>query len=950
VYVEFRLLGDIEVWADGHRIDVGHARQRCVLAVLLAEVNRVVAVGQLVDRVWGEQRLPASPSGALQMYASFLRRALAGADDVAIVRQAPGYKVVADAAAVDLHRFRSLAAQARAAGSDDQAAALFEQALQLWRGEPFAGVDTPWVSDLRATLVLERQAAQMDLTDVQLRRGRHGELLAALGVQASERPLDERVAGQYMVALYRTGRQSEALDRYQQIRGRLADELGTDPSPPLQRVYQQILAADPALDAPEGAVAPGPWVTPSQLPALPRFFVGRAGELAGLAAAMGEAEQPHGPVVISAVGGTGGIGKTWLALRWAHQHLDQFPDGQLWVNLRGFDPSARPMSPAVALRGFLTALGVSPAAMPAELEARAGLYRSLVAGKRVLIVLDNARDTRQVIPLLPGTPGCAVLVTSRRQLTGLVTGHGARALDLGVFTESEARKLLARHLGAARLAAEAAATRDLLAHCAGMPLALSVAAARAAAHPDFPLAALAGELREAATRLDALETGDPAASVQSVLSWSCQALRPPALLMFRLLGLTPGPDISLAAAASLARLPAAHARTVLRELEDASLVQQPVPGRYRMHDLVRLYAAAQADTLDAGARAQALRRVVDYYLHTAAACDRLVAPHRPEAELGQPAEGCHPDQPADSAQARGWFEAERTCLVAAQKLAGEQGWHAHVWQLAWVLNSVQVIQGVLHGRIAAWQAGLAAAQELGQPALQARAHRFLGDAYAQAGKNEEAIRHLNESLTLAEHLDDVPNEVYCHLFLAFAWEQSRDYHQALAHASHARQLAQTLGRPVWEAQTLVRMGWSHAYLGQFADARAHCAAALALASGNSYVAGEIAALECLGYISHHSGDYEGAIGYYSRVLEFCRQSGVTFVEADIQASLADAYSARGQETSARRAWRRALDLYRAQYRTRDAARAQAQLDSLDRSHPKARESCNGKQGTSLCAR
>jgi hypothetical protein len=361
------------------------------------------------------------------------------------------------------------------------------------------------------------------------------------------------------------------------------------PREPLERFAGRLrrLNAEPLEPAGAGAAAVP---VPSQLPAPPRSFTGRVCELAALSGATTTAADRRGAVV-NAIGGTGGIGKTWLAVRWAHDNLEWFPDGQLYVNLRGFDPSGEPMPPGVALNGFLDALGVSPASIPADLDAKAGLYRGLVANRRMLILLDNARDTAQVAPLLPGSPTCRVLVTSRGQLGGAVTGHGARPLVLDMLTRSEAGRLLAHRLGHVRVAAEPAAVRALVDHCAGLPLALGIVAARAATHPDCPLAVLAGELREESARLDALDAGGLTANLRAVFAASYRSLPAAAAEVFRLLGLVPDPDLSLPAAASLTGLPTGQARGLLGELTGAHLLQEHVAGRYRMHDLVRLYAA-----------------------------------------------------------------------------------------------------------------------------------------------------------------------------------------------------------------------------------------------------------------------------------------------------------------------------------------------------------------------
>jgi tetratricopeptide (TPR) repeat protein len=669
-------------------------------------------------------------------------------------------------------------------------------------------------------------------------------------------------------------------------------------------------------------------LVPRQLPAQPRMFTGRAGELAQLTTAMGNGADP-GLVVISAISGTGGLGKTWLALHWAYQHLDRFPDGQLWVNLRGFDPAGEPVPAQTAVRGFLDALGVDPAVVPAEPEAAVGLYRSLVADKRMLVVLDNAASTSQVIPLLPGGAGCTVLVTSRRKLTGLVTGHGAGQLDLDVLPGAEARELLARHLGAGRLAGEPAAVAELLASCAGLPLALGITAARAAAHPGFPLAMLAAELREAATRLDALEAGDAAASVRAALSWSYHALDPRAATVLGLLGLAPGPDISLPATASLTALAPPLARTTLRELEAASLVRQDQPDRYRMHDLVRLHAAERASTDQPPAlRTAALERLTSFYLHTAVAADRLLAPHRPPIDLGPPAAGCTAHELPGAAAALAWFGTEHASLLAVQRLTVAQGWHTYTWQLAWALNTFQLFRGHLREQVASWRAGLAAAQRLGQQQTQAMAHRLLGDACSFAGQQAEALNHLNRAIGLAEHAGDTGGQAHGYRTLGRAWELRGDYGQAVAAASRALELFRDLGEPVWEALALNNVGWYHAHLGRLGEARACCEAALRLYRRHRNREGEAATLDSLGYIALHDGDHGQAVHYYRLAGAYYHEAGHAYGEADALDSLAGAHTARADHRAARRALHRALALYQAQHRVADADRTQRKLAAL----------------------
>jgi tetratricopeptide (TPR) repeat protein len=669
-------------------------------------------------------------------------------------------------------------------------------------------------------------------------------------------------------------------------------------------------------------------VTPRQLPGASRLFTGRADELATLTLALNNAAAQSVTMVISAIGGAGGIGKTWLALHWAHQHADRFPDGQLFVNLRGFDPTGEPMPPAAAVRGFLDALGVDPAAIPVDLEAQAGLYRSLVAGKRMLIVLDNARDAAHAAPLLPGGPTCTVLVTSRHQLGGLVTGHGALLLDLDMLPESEARELVVRHLGPARLAAEPDAVVELLAFCGGLPLALGILAARATTHPTFPLAVLAEELREASVRLDALNAGDSNANLRTVLSWSYHALNAEAAAVFGLLGLAPGPDIGLPAAACLTALPIARARVILRELENAHLVQQYVPGRYRMHDLIHLYAAEQADRdLPTGSRTAALQRLVDFYLHTAHIGERLLNPNRPPIQIGRPATGCVPQPLTDVAVALGWFDTEHPCLLANQQAAVGQGWHTAVWQLAWTLDTFHFRQGHLHNEVACWRAGLTAAERLGDPVVQPLAYRLLGHAYLRAGRHTEALDHLEQAVILAEH-----SQARAHYNLASAWAQQGDDQQALTHATHALHLYQTLDNPVWEAEALNAVAWYHARLDHHDEARTLCEQALTLHRLHRHHDAEADTLDSLGYIAHHTGHHIQALDYYHQALTLFRDLGNAYQVASTLEDLGKAHAALGQHTHARRTWQQALDLYHAQHRTTDADRIQQQLDSLDQ-HP-----------------
>ncbi|MBM7814752.1 AfsR/SARP family transcriptional regulator [Saccharothrix algeriensis] len=915
-----RLLDDVAVLVAGRRVDLGPARQRCVWAALVVDVNHVVSVERLVERVWGGDA-PVRARGTLSSYLSRLRQALAGAGGVELVRRSGGYLLAAEESAVDLCRFRALARRARGA-EDAEAVRLLTEALDLWRGEPLSGLTGPWAQAERDRLRQEELAARHELVDARLRAGQGGELLAELSARAARHPLDERVAGQYLLALHRAGRSAQALEHYRLTRQRLVDELGADPGPPLRELHRRILAADPALTAAPGGTA-RPVVAPRQLPAPPRHFTGRAAELD----ALDEALDDTGGPVVSVVAGAGGIGKTWLALHWAHRHADRFPDGQLFVDLHGFSPDGDPMDPAAAVRGFLDALGVSPDRLPADPHAQAALYRSLVSDKRVLLVVDNAAHADQVTPLLPGGRTCAVVVTGRTRLPGLVTARGARHLALDVLAEGESRALLTARLGRARAGADHPAVTDLVRLCGGFPLALGVIAARAATEPHLPLADIVAELRDHG--LDALDSDDPAASLPAVLSWSLRRLTDRQRTAFALLGITPGPDIDLPAAASLTDLPDRDARATLRALADASLLDHHPGGRYATHDLIRAYATSLAHDLPEPVRSAALERVVDCYLHTAHAAERLLEPHRPPHPLDPPSPGARPEPLPDAATALAWFDTHHPHLLAAQHTAAAHRRHRATWHLAWALTTFHQRRGHRHDDLAAWRAAADAAEHLPDPAALVLAHRFLGNAHAESGQHEQAVEHLHRALAVAEHHHDHAQQAHTHHALAWAWGQRGDDRRALGHDLRALDLWRGLDDPVAEARALSGAGWSAARLGEHDTAREHCRQALVLHRRHDYPYGVAATLDTLGYIDHHTGRHEQAAHHYRQALAVLRDLGDTTHAADTLDHLGHALAALGRRAEARAAWREALELYREQGRDAGADRVLRRLDGSD---------------------
>jgi DNA-binding SARP family transcriptional activator/tetratricopeptide (TPR) repeat protein len=918
--VRLGVLGPLLVADDtGAQIQVPTGRQRVLLAALLVRANQVVPATELAELVW-DGAPPAGAGVTVRSYVMRLRRSVGPQVAARIITRDPGYLCQVTDDEVDLLRFETLCRQggnAMRAHSWKQAADVLDEALGLWRAAPLGDVASqmlhnevlPWVQQTRLEAVERRAGALLHL-------GRHDELVPELRVLAAEHPLRERLHAQLMLALYRCGRRAEALDAYQGARRVLVGELGVEPGPQLRELHRQILAEDPALTAPpppgdDATAGTGDRVTPRQLPAGIPHFTGRASALETLTRLAGQAAGARGAVVISAIGGTAGIGKTALAVHWGLHAADQFPDGQLYVNLRGFDPAGTPLEAAAAVRGFLDALGVPPAHIPAGLGAQAALYRSLLAGRRVLIVLDNARDPQQVRPLLPGSAGCLVLVTSRSQLTGLIASEGAHPLTLDLLTTGEARELLARRLGAERLADEPEAADEIVGLCARLPLALNITAARAAAHPGFSLAALADHLRDASGRLAVLDTGDAATNVRAVFSWSYRTLSTPAALTFRYLGVHPGPDITVPATASLIATTREQARDTLNELVRAQLITEHAPGRYACHDLLRAYAAEQAASHDSDtSRRAALGRMLDHYLHSACAASLLLhspqQPYRAPITLGAPLPGVWPEKLTGRPQALEWFRAERQVLLAAIGQAASGGFSTHAWQLPWALATFLDWQGYWHELAATQQSALAAAQCLGDRAGQAQAHRFLGRAHVRLGAYGDAATHLAKTIDLGRQLGDSALQAKAHLGLTQAFERQHRSRDALGHAEHALRLYRAAGDRLGEAGALNAVGWYHAQLGDYQEALGYCEQALALFRELENPPGQASTLDSLGYAHHHLGQHAQAISCYQQAIDAHGDAGDLRDLAGALIHFGDAHQAAANPDAARRAWQQAL--------------------------------------------
>jgi DNA-binding SARP family transcriptional activator len=924
--VAIRLLGAVQVWVDGRVIAVGPARRCAVLAALAVDAGRVVSLDQLADRVWGADP-PARARRGLHAYVTRLRQVLAEADpdQLRLDRRPGGYVLRVDADAVDAHRFTTLVEQARAARNDSDRAALLDTALGLWQGPPLADLSGVWAESTREVWQQQRLDAHIAWVAAQLALGRPELVIGPLRALAREHPLVEPIAAALVRALYQTGRAAEALDCYAQFRHQLVEELGAEPGKELRRLHQLILRGEPVVPPGEpamsrgepvvlrgetvvarrGPVVPTPApdrLVPRQLPATVAYFTGRAVELAALDRLL-DRGAGIGAAVISAIGGTAGVGKTTLAVHWAHRVADRFPDGQLYLNLRGFDPDNNALDPADAIRHFLDALGVSPHRIPDGIDALAGLFRSRLADRRMILVLDNVRDSAQARPLIPAAPGCLVVVTSRRQLTGLIA-DGAQPVPLDLLSDDEARQLLARRLGPDRIDAEPEATKQIIDRCARLPLALAVAAARAVNHPKVSLRLLADGLGKRRWRT---LSDDSARDVRAVFASSYRSLAADAASLFRLLALHPGPDVSAAAMVSLAGQAPEQTQAALAELVQAHLVTETSPGRYIQHDLLRAYAGDLGRDADPEPlRREALHRMLDHYLHSSYSADRWLNPARVRVPLAPPKPGVRVEEPPDFATAEGWFAAEHAVLLAAVDCAWDHSFDVHAWQLALSMWSVAYQRARWHDLATVSLTAVAAATRLADPSALGHAHRQLGRAYAGLNRLTEATAELTHAIEYFRRVGYLIGQAHAHSALSLVLESQRRLVPAVAEARRALELFRVAGHPSGAAIALNQIGWFSAQLGQFELAAAHCGESLAIHRWLDNQAGQGTTLDSLGYIHHGLGDRAKAIEYYQLSLGLRRALHDQYDVTRTLVHLGQVLDDDGQPEPAREMWRQAL--------------------------------------------
>jgi DNA-binding SARP family transcriptional activator len=926
--MEFRVLGPVELHSDnGEVLTLPRRQERCLLAVLLLEVGRAVPRHRLRDLLW-EGAAPPGADQALRTYVARIRSLLAQAhaidSGVALLSDRGGYVLKADPETIDAHRFRRLLNQAVETAGLTERDALLREALASWHGPPLYRAAPEELRERLCRDLMELHVrAQEEALAAGIELGRSREVLPQAVRLHAENPGRERIVELYMLALYEDGRTREALDLYARTRQHLADDLGLDPGPALQRLHQAILRGQQVVP-PRPADRPG---TPAQLPPDLAGFVGRTEHLRQLDALVAG---DRTAVVITAISGTAGVGKTTLAVHWAHRVRDQFPDGQLYLNLRGFDPDGSAVDPGAAVRRLIEAFDLPAQRIPADLDGRAALYRTLLADKKMLVLLDNARDTEQVRQLMPATPGCLALITSRNHLAGLVATDAAAPLMLDLLTTEEAGELLARRLGVDRTRREPEAVEEIVQRCGRLPLALAIVAARAATQPRLSLAALARQLRDAHGTLAALDGGDRYTDIRAVFSWSYNVLTPPAARLFRLLGLHPGPDLSAAAAASLAGLPPDETMPLLAELTRTNLVVDHGNGRYTLHDLLRAYAADRAGALETEEhRRAAIHRLLDHYVQAAYAAHRLLYPPRDPPDI--PVSPAGPDNPPerlrDLPEAVAWLTVEYPALLAAVRYAAAHGFDVHTWQLVWALNSFLDRHSHWHDLRVVSEAAVQAAGRLGHVTGKASAHRRLARACALLDEHAEAHANLRDALALYTQAGDQVGQAHVHRSTAFLLNREDRTRDALEHAEQSLALFRAAAHTWGHAYSLNMVGWYHLMLGDSERALTYGGQALPLLEQMGDRDGEAFTWDTLGYAHHHAGNHGKAEECFARALALFRELGNRYFEGVVLEHLGESCGAAGDQPAVRDAWKQAVAIFRDLNHPR-ADEVQAKLDQL----------------------
>ncbi|MGC9671358.1 BTAD domain-containing putative transcriptional regulator [Planosporangium sp. 12N6] len=942
--MEFRLLGPLEVGHTGGVVALGGPRQRAVFAALLLHANDTVSVSYLVDAAW--ETPPATPGSNIRTYVAGLRRRLDAAGSAAsrLVSRPGGYALRVEPGELDLATFDELAGrgeQALRAGEVAEAATCFEEALRLWRGQPLEGlaVGPPVRAELarldeRRLIVVEQHAQTM------IELGRYEPLIGELRRAVLRHPLREQLWAQLMRALYQADRAAEALQAYESARRVLADELGADPGPELRRLHQGMLRGDgwlPAGRAERRTVE----VRRNALPRDLADFTGREDELRRLRVALSDASMRAVPIVT--IDGMAGVGKTALVVHAAHRLADRYPDAQLMIDLHAHTPDREPLDAAAALDELLRAWGVPADEIPRGLNEQTARWRSELADRRALIVLDNAASAEQIRPLLPGSPGCLVLVTSRRQLVELESNL---AISLDLLTPSDAVTLFARVAGEQRAAAELDSVREVVALCGNLPLAIRLAAARLRSRPTWSVSHLADRLRDGQRRLSELSGTDRGVAAAFTLSY--HHLAPGQQRLFRLLGLHPGTDLDAYLAAALADLGLRDADQFLEDLLDVHLLQQPAVGRYRFHDLLRQYARTTVERNEPeSSRRQAVTRMLDYYLHVAHLAAEQLNPGGRHAAVGSARRPAENPTVADHAAALAWLETERTNLADAAAYAAGHGWYTHAWQLPHALWFFYFIRGHAKDWTTTHRLALDASEHLNDQVALAVTRKNLGTACWQTGKYDEALEHYRYALAGYRAVGDDHGRSAVLNNLGLIYRSLHRYEDAVDHYREALVLARKTGDRQGEGQTLGNLGSVYERLGRYETAIDHTRQALDLMRETGDRRDEGDTLSTLGTIYRHLGQYDRSREHLHQALRIAREVGDRTTETVILNDIAETHRAQGQYREALLHHHQALDHSRTVQDRLQQARAHDGIGHLLRERDLAAARQNWRQALDI---
>ncbi|MEU1882589.1 BTAD domain-containing putative transcriptional regulator [Streptosporangium sp. NPDC020072] len=913
--MRFRVLGPLTVISQGREVPVGGNKLRVVLAGLLLRPGETVPVSRLVSWLWEEEADdPARARATVHSYVNRLRRQLEPGE---VIRTLPdGYRAEVDAGSLDLLRLRSLAESGRrsaAAGDLAAASRALSEAAGLWRGPALSNVDSAVLHDQEVgPLTEEWLRLQEERLEIGLRTGGHAELVTTLRELTRAHPLREPFWELLMLALHRCGRHAEAIQAYHSLRELLAEELGVDPAPSLRAAYQAILTGESPDRSPRApAAAPreeAPVPVPRQLRPDTPGFAGRRTELAALDLLLGKDVPTTGPRIVS-LQGTAGSGKTALAVHWAHRISDRFPDGQLYLDLHGYGPEP-PVDPAKALETLLRALGTPAGRIPAGLDERSALFRTLLSGRRTLLMLDNAGSSEQVRPLIPGSGG-VVVVTSRNQLRGLVVEYGARRVVLDQMSEREATELLAGVLGRDRVAAAPEAVAEAVERCARLPLALRIFAERAARFPAVPLGRLVADLRDEATRLSALDAGDGGhTDLRTVFSWTYGALEEDAARLFRLLGLHPGPEVSAGAAAALMGAGLAEVTPLLDRLTADHLLRSRFPGRYDFHDLLRDYAAERAgEGEDRREREAALGRVLDWYLHAARAAAEHLPPTVWDSGHGPVPPGLSLPSFGGPEEAVDWYEEELPNLMAAARRAASLDRHEAAWRIPRLLASFLDLHVPGEAWATVFRVAAEASGRAGEPYEEGFALNHLAWVSALLGRPEEAVAHYEEALAVARRIGEPGLEGDVLVNMGATYFRLGRFADSASCYGRALEIARLSGDRRLEAEALNDLARNDNELGRHHEALAGARAALDgyTELGDRYRVGE--ALRVLGTANAGLGRHEEACVLLSQALRVMREFDDRLDEAEILDLLGEVLRDCGDHEAARAHWREAAEIF-----------------------------------------